>query len=70
MPTGLLLTYPVHPHYDILFLYKGNVVPKLVAISWPHIEITLRLLRLMSATSRRFRPSPSTPLIPGLDGRR
>jgi tryptophanyl-tRNA synthetase len=72
--TGLLLTYPVHQACDILFC-KGNVVP-VGRDQLPHIEITRTIARRFN---ERFHCSvfpnvdgllTSTPLLPGLDGRK
>lgn len=71
--TGLLLTYPVHQACDILFC-KGNIVP-VGRDQLPHIEITAKIARRFN---ERFAPVfpevvgllTSTPLLPGLDGRK
>ncbi len=71
--TGLLLTYPVHQACDILFC-KGNIVP-VGRDQLPHIEITRTIARRFN---ERFAPVfpettgllTSTPLLPGLDGRK
>ncbi|WP_455139584.1 tryptophan--tRNA ligase [Thermophilibacter sp.] len=71
--TGLLLTYPVHQACDILFC-KGNVVP-VGRDQLPHIEITDKIARRFNERYGRVFPEPvglltSTPLLPGLDGRK
>lgn len=71
--TGLLLTYPVHQACDILFC-KGNIVP-VGRDQLPHIEQTRQIARRFN---ERFAPVfpevagllTSTPLLPGLDGRK
>jgi len=71
--TGLLLTYPVHQACDILFC-KGNIVP-VGRDQLPHIEITSKIAHRFN---ERFAPVfpetagllTSTPLLPGLDGRK
>ena len=71
--TGLLLTYPVHQACDILFC-KGNIVP-VGRDQLPHIEVTAKIARRFN---ERFAPVfpevagllTSTPLLPGLDGRK
>ena len=71
--TGLLLTSPVHQACDILFC-KGNIVP-VGRDQLPHIEITAKIARRFN---ERFAPVfpevagllTSTPLLPGLDGRK
>ena len=71
--TGLLLTYPVHQACDILFC-KGNVVP-VGRDQLPHIEITSKIARRFNERYGKVFPEvagllTSTPLIPGLDGRK
>ena len=71
--TGLLLTYPVHQACDILFC-KGNIVP-VGRDQLPHIEITDKIARRFNERYGRVFPEPvglltSTPLLPGLDGRK
>ena len=71
--TGLLLTYPVHQACDILFC-KANVVP-VGRDQLPHIEITDKIARRFNERYGRVFPEPaglltSTPLLPGLDGRK
>ncbi len=71
--TGLLLTYPVHQACDILFC-KGNVVP-VGRDQLPHIEITSKIARRFNERYGRVFPEvsgllTSTPLLPGLDGRK
>jgi tryptophanyl-tRNA synthetase len=71
--TGLLLTYPVHQACDILFC-KGNVVP-VGRDQLPHIEVTSKIARRFNSRFGKVFPEvsgllTSTPLIPGLDGRK
>ena len=71
--TGLLLTYPVHQACDILFC-KGNIVP-VGRDQLPHIEITSKIARRFNERYGKVCPEvsgllTSTPLIPGLDGRK
>lgn len=71
--TGLLLTYPVHQACDILFC-KGDIVP-VGRDQLPHIEITDKIARRFNERYGRVFPEPvglltSTPLLPGLDGRK
>ncbi len=71
--TGLLLTYPVHQACDILFC-KGNVVP-VGRDQLPHIEITSKIARRFNERYGQVFPEvsgllTSTPLLPGLDGRK
>ncbi len=71
--TGLLLTYPVHQACDILFC-KGNIVP-VGRDQLPHIEVTAKIARRFNDRYGRVFPDvagllTSTPLIPGLDGRK
>ena len=71
--TGLLLTYPVHQACDILFC-KGNVVP-VGRDQLPHIEVTNKIARRFNERYGKVFPSvagllTSTPLLPGLDGRK
>lgn len=71
--TGLLLTYPVHQACDILFC-KGNVVP-VGRDQLPHIEVTSKIARRFNERYGVVFPDvagllTSTPLIPGLDGRK
>ena len=71
--TGLLLTYPVHQACDILFC-KGNVVP-VGRDQLPHIEITSKIARRFNERYGKVFSEvsgllTSTPLIPGLDGRK
>ena len=71
--TGLLLTYPVHQACDILFC-KGNIVP-VGRDQLPHIEITAKIARRFNERYGTVFPDvagllTSTPLIPGLDGRK
>lgn len=71
--TGLLLTYPVHQACDILFC-KGNVVP-VGRDQLPHIELTSKIARRFNERYGRVFPEvtgllTSTPLLPGLDGRK
>ncbi len=71
--TGLLLTYPVHQACDILFC-KGNIVP-VGRDQLPHIEVTAKISRRFNERYGRVFPEvsgllTSTPLIPGLDGRK
>ena len=71
--TGLLLTYPVHQACDILFC-KGNIVP-VGRDQLPHIEITSKIARRFNERYGKVFPEvagllPSTPLLPGLDGRK
>ena len=71
--TGLLLTYPVHQACDILFC-KGDIVP-VGRDQLPHIEITDKIARRFNERYGHVFPEPvglltSTPLLPGLDGRK
>lgn len=71
--TGLLLTYPVHQACDILFC-KGNIVP-VGRDQLPHIEITSKVARRFNERYGKVFPDvagllTSTPLLPGLDGRK
>lgn len=71
--TGLLLTYPVHQACDILFC-KGNIVP-VGRDQLPHIEITSKIARRFNERYGNVFPEvagllTSTPLLPGLDGRK
>ena len=71
--TGLLLTYPVHQACDILFC-KGNIVP-VGKDQLPHIEQTRQIARRFNERYGRVFPEvagllTSTPLLPGLDGRK
>lgn len=71
--TGLLLTYPVHQACDILFC-KGNIVP-VGRDQLPHIEITSKIARRFNERYGQVFPEvtgllTSTPLLPGLDGRK
>ena len=71
--TGLLLTYPVHQACDILFC-KGNVVP-VGRDQLPHIELTRLIARKFNNRYGKVFPEvdallSSTPLLPGLDGRK
>ena len=71
--TGLLLTYPVHQACDILFC-KGNIVP-VGRDQLPHIEQTRLIARRFNERYGRVFPEvagllTSTPLLPGLDGRK
>jgi tryptophanyl-tRNA synthetase len=71
--TGLLLTYPVHQACDILFC-KGNIVP-VGRDQLPHIEQTRLIARRFNQRFGKVFPDvagllTSTPLIPGLDGRK
>ena len=71
--TGLLLTYPVHQACDILFC-KGNIVP-VGRDQLPHIEVTAKIARRFNDRYGKVFPDvagllTSTPLIPGLDGRK
>jgi tryptophanyl-tRNA synthetase len=71
--TGLLLTYPVHQACDILFC-KGNIVP-VGRDQLPHIEVTAKIARRFNDRYGKVFPEvagllTSTPLIPGLDGRK
>ncbi|MGI6229465.1 MAG: tryptophan--tRNA ligase [Tractidigestivibacter sp.] len=71
--TGLLLTYPVHQACDILFC-KGNIVP-VGRDQLPHIEITSKIARRFNERYAPVFPEvtgllTSTPLLPGLDGRK
>ena len=71
--TGLLLTYPVHQACDILFC-TGNIVP-VGRDQLPHIEQTRQIARRFNERYAKVFPSvdgllTSTPLIPGLDGRK
>ena len=71
--TGLLLTYPVHQASDILFC-KGNIVP-VGRDQLPHIEITSKIARRFNERYGKVFPEvagllTSTPLLPGLDGRK
>ena len=71
--TGLLLTYPVHQACDILFC-KGNIVP-VGRDQLPHIEQTRQIARRFNKRYGKVFPEvagllTSTPLLPGLDGRK
>lgn len=71
--TGLLLTYPVHQACDILFC-KGNIVP-VGRDQLPHIEIASKIARRFNERYGKVFPEvagllTSTPLLPGLDGRK
>ena len=71
--TGLLLTYPVHQACDILFC-KGNIVP-VGRDQLPHIEQTRTVARRFNERFGKVFPEvagllTSTPLLPGLDGRK
>ena len=71
--TGLLLTYPVHQACDILFC-KGNIVP-VGRDQLPHIEQTRLIARRFNERYAPVFPEvagllTSTPLLPGLDGRK
>lgn len=71
--TGLLLTYPVHQACDILFC-KGNIVP-VGRDQLPHIEITSKIAHRFNERYAPVFPETaglltSTPLLPGLDGRK
>ena len=71
--TGLLLTYPVHQACDILFC-KGNIVP-VGRDQLPHIEQTRQIARRFNERYGKVFPTvdgllTSTPLLPGLDGRK
>ena len=71
--TGLLLTYPVHQACDILFC-KGNIVP-VGRDQLPHIELTRTIARRFNERFGKVFPTvdgllTSTPLLPGLDGRK
>ncbi|MBR1829814.1 MAG: tryptophan--tRNA ligase [Atopobiaceae bacterium] len=71
--TGLLLTYPVHQACDILFC-KGNLVP-VGRDQLPHIEQTRLIARRFNERYAPVFPEvagllTSTPLLPGLDGRK
>ncbi len=71
--TGLLLTYPVHQACDILFC-KGNIVP-VGRDQLPHIEATNKIARKFNNRYGKVFPEvtgllTSTPLLPGLDGRK
>ena len=71
--TGLLLTYPVHQACDILFC-KGNIVP-VGRDQLPHIEVTNKIARRYNNRYGKVFPEvtgllTSTPLLPGLDGRK
>ena len=71
--TGLLLTYPVHQACDILFC-QGNIVP-VGRDQLPHIEITSKIARRFNERYGKVFPEvagllTSTPLLPGLDGRK
>ena len=71
--TGLLLTYPVHQACDILFC-KGNIVP-VGRDQRPHIEIPSKIARRFNERYGKVFPEvagllTSTPLLPGLDGRK
>ena len=71
--TGLLLTYPVHQACDILFC-KGNIVP-VGRDQLPHIEVTNKIARRFNKRYGKVFPEvtgllTSTPLLPGLDGRK
>ena len=71
--TGLLLTYPVHQACDIRFC-KGNIVP-VGRDQLPHIEQTRLIARRFNNRFGKVFPEvdgllTSTPLLPGLDGRK
>ncbi|EPD77978.1 tryptophan--tRNA ligase [Atopobium sp. oral taxon 199] len=71
--TGLLLTYPVHQACDILFC-KGNIVP-VGRDQLPHIELTTKIARRFNERYGKVFSEvsgllTSTPLLPGLDGRK
>ena len=71
--TGLLLTYPVHQACDILFC-QGNIVP-VGRDQLPHIEQTRLIARRFNNRFGKVFPEvdgllTSTPLLPGLDGRK
>ncbi|MBQ9059226.1 MAG: tryptophan--tRNA ligase [Atopobiaceae bacterium] len=71
--SGLLLTYPVHQACDILFC-KGNIVP-VGRDQLPHIEQTRTIARRFNDRYAEVFPEvagllTSTPLLPGLDGRK
>ncbi len=71
--TGLLLTYPVHQACDILFC-KGDIVP-VGRDQLPHIEVTNKIARRFNKRYGKVFPEvtgllTSTPLLPGLDGRK
>ena len=71
--TGLLLSYPVHQACDILFC-KGNIVP-VGRDQLPHIEVTNKIARRFNKRYGKVFPEvtgllTSTPLLPGLDGRK
>lgn len=72
-PSALMLTYPVHQAADILFCH-ANVVP--VGIDQlPHLEITRLIARRFTQRYGPVFAEPeallsSTPLLPGLDGRK
>lgn len=71
--TGLLLTYPVHQACDILFC-KGNIVP-VGRDQLPHIEVTRLIARRFNERYGQVFPRvdgllTSTPMLPGLDGRK
>ena len=71
--TGLLLTYPVHQACDILFC-KGNIVP-VGRDQLPHIEQTRLIARRFNERYGKVFPQvdgllTSTPMLPGLDGRK
>ena len=71
--TGLLITYPVHQACDILFC-KGNIVP-VGRDQLPHIEVTNKIARRFNKRYGKVFPEvtgllTSTPLLPGLDGRK
>ncbi len=71
--TGLLLTYPVHQACDILFC-KGNIVP-VGRDQLPHIEQTRLIARRFNERYGKVFPTvdgllTSTPMLPGLDGRK
>ena len=71
--TGLLLTYPVHQACDILFC-RGNIVP-VGRDQLPHIEVTNKIARRFNKRYGKVFPEvtgllTSTPLLPGLDGRK
>ena len=71
--TGLLLPYPVHQACDILFC-KGDIVP-VGRDQLPHIEVTNKIARRFNKRYGKVFPEvtgllTSTPLLPGLDGRK
>ena len=71
--TGLLLTYPVHQACDILFC-KGDIVP-VGRDQLPHIEVPNKIARRFNKRYGKVFPEvtgllTSTPLLPGLDGRK